>query len=99
MKKTILLTSPERMKSLALSLLAALLMLAAPAPARAMETDVFTRDPSTVVKSGGTYWVYGTGRGVSQFSSTDRVHWTFQGPVFPDRARLGGGHRSRQPGQ
>ena len=52
-------------------------------PARAVETDMSARDPSTVVKSGGTYWVYGTGRGVPQYSSSDRVHWTFQGPVFP----------------
>lgn len=72
------------MKPLALRLLTAVsLALTAGLSARAFETDVFARDPSTVVKSGGTYWVYGTGRGVSQFSSTDRVHWTFRGPVFP----------------
>lgn len=71
-----------RAASSALLLVAAILLLAA-MPARAYETDVFGRDPSTVVKSGGTYWVYGTGRGISQFSSKDRVHWTFQGPVFP----------------
>ncbi len=52
-------------------------------PVRAYETDVLARDPSTVVKSQGTYWVYGTGTGVQQFSSTDRVHWKFRGPVFP----------------
>ena len=63
-------------------LLLALLFLLTLSPARAMETDMSARDPSTVVKSGGTYWVYGTGRGIPQFSSTDRLHWTFQGPVF-----------------
>ena len=63
-------------------LLLALLLLLTLSPARAMETDMSARDPSTVVKSGGTYWVYGTGRGIPQFSSTDRLHWTFQGPVF-----------------
>ena len=63
-------------------LLLALLFLLTLSPARAMETDMSARDPSTVVKSGGTYWVYGTGRGIPQFSSTDRRHWTFQGPVF-----------------
>ncbi len=63
-------------------LLLALLLLLTLSPARAMETDMSARDPSTVVKSGGTYWVYGTGRGIPQFSSTDRRHWTFQGPVF-----------------
>ena len=51
-------------------------------PARAVETDLTVHDPSTIVKSGGTYWVYGTGRGLPQFSSPDRQHWTFQGPVF-----------------
>ncbi len=66
----------------ALLLLALLILLTLP-PARAVETDMSARDPSTVVKSGGTYWVYGTGRGVSQFSSRDRLHWTFRGPVFP----------------
>lgn len=83
MKKTILSTSPKRMKLFARSLPAALLVLTALAPAKAWETDMSARDPSTIVKSGGTYWVYGTGTGVSQFSSTDRVHWTFRGPVFP----------------
>ena len=63
-------------------LLLALLLLLTLSPARAVETDMSARDPSTVVKSGGTYWVYGTGRGIPQFSSTDRLHWTFQGPVF-----------------
>ncbi len=63
-------------------LLAALALLLAALPALAYETDVYGRDPSTVVKSGGTYWVYGTGKGVRQFSSSDRVHWTDRGPVF-----------------
>ena len=71
----------QKTHSPALLLFALLLLLALP-PARAMETDMSARDPSTVVKSGGTYWVYGTGRGIPQFSSTDRRHWTFQGPVF-----------------
>ena len=71
----------QKTHSPALLLLALLFLLALP-PARAMETDMSARDPSTVVKSGGTYWVYGTGRGIPQFSSTDRRHWTFRGPVF-----------------
>ena len=66
----------------ALLLLLSALLLGLP-PARALETDLSIHDPSTVVKSGGTYWVYGTGRGLPQFSSPDRLHWTFQGPVFP----------------
>jgi len=86
MQKAFSPASPVQVKPLAplLPLAAALFMLLMAAlPTRAIETDVFARDPSTVVKSGGTYWVYGTGQGVSQFSSKDRVHWTFQGPVFP----------------
>ena len=59
-----------------------LTLLLALTPARALETDLTIHDPSTVVKSGGTYWVYGTGRGLPQFSSPDRLHWTFRGPVF-----------------
>ena len=76
-------TMPKKLPS-ALRLLATLLLaLTAMPPVRAYETDVYARDPSTVVKRGGTYWVYATGRGVSQFSSPDRIHWTYQGPVFP----------------
>ena len=46
------------------------------------ETNVLTRDPSTIVKRDGTYWVYGTGKGVEQFSSTDRKNWTKHGQVL-----------------
>ena len=46
------------------------------APALAVETNVLVRDPSTIVKRGATYWVYGTGTGTQQFSSRDRLHWT-----------------------
>ena len=48
----------------------------------AFETNCQIHDPSTVIKSGGTYWVYGTGTGIPQFSSTDRLHWTYRGQVF-----------------
>ena len=46
------------------------------------ETNVLTRDPSTIIERGGTYWVYGTGQGMQQFSSRDRVHWTKHQPVL-----------------
>ena len=49
----------------------------------AAETDCLVHDPSTVVKHGGVYWIYGTGRNIRQFSSTDLRHWTDRGPVFP----------------
>ena len=51
-------------------------------PAHAVETDVVARDPSTIVKHGDTYWVYGTGRGIPQWSSTDLQHWARRGSVF-----------------
>ncbi|HLK57471.1 MAG TPA: arabinan endo-1,5-alpha-L-arabinosidase [Chthonomonadaceae bacterium] len=49
----------------------------------AEETDLSLHDPSTLVKEGDTYWVFGTGRGCLSFSSTDRIHWTPRGSVFP----------------
>lgn len=53
-------------------------------PARAVETDCIVHDPSTIVKRGDTYWVFGTGTGCPAFSSRDRLHWKFQGQVFAD---------------
>lgn len=50
--------------------------------ARAEETDCLAHDPSTILKRERTYWVFGTGRGVSTFSSSDRLHWKFQGPIL-----------------
>ena len=66
-----------------LRLCAALVLLLALVPARAVETDCLVRDPSTMVKRGNTYWIYGTGPGTQQFSSKDRVHWTNRGPALP----------------
>ena len=65
-------------------LLAALALIVAVVPSRAAETDCLTRDPSTIVKRGDTYWIYGTGLGTAQFSSKDKVHWTFRGPCLPN---------------
>ena len=65
---------------------------------RAVETDCLMRDPSTIVKRGDTYWIYGTGRGIRQFSSTDRLHWTDRGPALPTEpawvAQAVPGHRA-----
>lgn len=55
---------------------AARLTIAAP-------TNVAVRDPSTLVKKDGLYWVVGTGRGAPQFSSTDARQWTPRGPALP----------------
>ena len=54
-----------------------------PRPVHAQATDLGIHDPSTLLKRGDTYWVFGTGRGTASFSSTDRVHWTFRGEVLP----------------
>ena len=48
----------------------------------AQETDLRTHDPSTLVKRGDTYWVFGTGPGIPAFSSLDRAHWTPRGRVL-----------------
>ncbi|MCS7089784.1 MAG: arabinan endo-1,5-alpha-L-arabinosidase [Verrucomicrobiota bacterium] len=39
-------------------------------------------DPSTVVESGGRWWVFGTGRGITSLWSSNRVHWLQGPPVF-----------------
>ena len=60
----------------------AVLLCLGSAAARAMETDCVIHDPSTVIKSGSTYWVFGTGVGISVYSSHDRRHWKPEPPVF-----------------
>ena len=72
-----------QLRSLRLALtLAALLAVF---PVHAAETDCLVRDPSTIIKAkDGTYWLYGTGTGTQQFSSTDRLHWTNRGPALPN---------------
>ena len=52
-------------------------------PLLAEETDLSLHDPSTLIKEGNAYWVFGTGRGCPAFSSTDRLRWTARGTVFP----------------
>lgn len=69
-------------KLAAWSLLAGLTLAIHSRAGQAVETNVLVRDPSTIVKRGDTYWVYGTGTGTQQFSSTDRLHWTKQGPAL-----------------
>ena len=73
----------RRRFTLPVRLLAPLAAFLALAPARAAETDCLVRDPSTMVKRGDTYWIYGTGPGTQQFSSKDKIHWTNRGPALP----------------
>ena len=57
-------------------------LLSNTAPVSAAPLSVTMRDPSTIVKRGNTYWMYGTGKGVQQYSSTDLKNWTLRGQVF-----------------
>jgi arabinan endo-1,5-alpha-L-arabinosidase len=52
----------------------------------------FVHDPSTVVRFGGKYYVFSTGRGAPFYSSPDGVTWTREGSVFdkiPDDVHAG----------
>ena len=51
-------------------------------PVLAAPLQVTMRDPSTIVKRGQTYWMYGTGKGVQHYSSTDLKNWKHRGQVF-----------------
>lgn len=48
----------------------------------ALEGETFVHDPSTIVKAGQRYFLFGTGRGIRSKSSPDLVHWTDGPPVF-----------------
>jgi arabinan endo-1,5-alpha-L-arabinosidase len=53
-----------------------------PRPEPAPGKMPFVHDPSTVIRSGGLYYVFTTGRGIPILSSPDLVNWTRQGSVF-----------------
>jgi arabinan endo-1,5-alpha-L-arabinosidase len=66
-----------------LSLLRGAEDVAAPSPAvDAFVTDVPIHDP-VMIRAGTTYYLFATGRGISVWSSADRVHWHREAPVFP----------------
>ena len=44
--------------------------------------QTFIHDPSTIVKDGGRYYVFGTGPGIRTKSSPDLIHWESGRPVF-----------------
>ena len=44
--------------------------------------DTEIHDPSSIVKCGERYWVFGTGRGIISRSSTNLVEWHAGPPVF-----------------
>ena len=43
---------------------------------------IITRDPSTIVKCKGEFWVFYTGHGIPSFHSKDLVKWEAGPPVF-----------------
>src|ERR1044072_3842589 len=47
-----------------------------------LEGQTFIHDPSTILKEGGLYYVFGTGRGILTKFSSDLVHWTNGPSVF-----------------
>ena len=46
------------------------------------EGQTFIHDPSTIIKDGSDYYVFGTGRGITVKMSPDLIHWTNCDRVF-----------------
>jgi arabinan endo-1,5-alpha-L-arabinosidase len=61
--------------------------------------ELAIHDPSTIVECGGTYWVFGTGRGILSRFSRDLVEWRAGPSVFDSppawTTNLVAGHRGR----
>ena len=72
-----------------ISLVLAVLMGGTELPAAALQGMRGAHDPSTIIKSGNTYWVFATGQGISSLSSTDLVNWTPGPAVFLNNAYPG----------
>lgn len=49
----------------------------------ALTGQTFIHDPSTIIKDGANYYIFGTGRGIQTKSSPDLIHWGAGDPVFP----------------
>jgi arabinan endo-1,5-alpha-L-arabinosidase len=80
------------------ALLAAVLIAwLAAAPAYALQGALGMHDPSTIVKSGNTYWVFGTGDGIACKYSTDLINWTDAKSVYT-KALYPGWINSKVPG-
>ncbi|HUA66739.1 MAG TPA: arabinan endo-1,5-alpha-L-arabinosidase [Alphaproteobacteria bacterium] len=50
----------------------------------ALQGDTFIHDPSTVIKDGDHYYVFGTGQGIRFKSSPDLIHWKALTPIFSE---------------
>ncbi len=46
-----------------------------------LQGDLHAHDPS-LIKAGKTYYVFSTGGGLQIRTSTDLIHWQYEGPVF-----------------
>jgi arabinan endo-1,5-alpha-L-arabinosidase len=72
-------------KALAICLVFAGARLSAQAPVAALSnqpvTDVPVHDP-VMIREGGTYYIFATGRGIAVWSSRDRRQWQQERPVF-----------------
>ncbi len=55
-------------------------------PAYALQGALGIHDPSTIIKSGTKYWVFGTGDGIACKSSTDLINWTDVRSVYTKTA-------------
>ena len=49
---------------------------------RPLEGQTFIHDPSTIVKEGGRFYIFGTGPGIRTKSSPDLIHWTNGDSIF-----------------
>jgi arabinan endo-1,5-alpha-L-arabinosidase len=47
-----------------------------------LQGDTFIHDPSTIIKDGTNYYIFGTGAGIRTKSSPDLIHWQAGAPVF-----------------
>ena len=77
------------MRSQIISLFSGLLVLAGAALGAetnftpfALEGQTFIHDPSTIVRDGTNYFLFGTGPGIHTKSSPDLIHWENGDPVF-----------------
>jgi arabinan endo-1,5-alpha-L-arabinosidase len=59
-----------------------LAVLCYPSQAATLRGQDNAHDPSTIIKDGGTYWVFSTGRGCLSKRSTDLVSWESGPKVF-----------------
>jgi arabinan endo-1,5-alpha-L-arabinosidase len=82
-----------------LSLVAGCLASHVPARSAPLRGELGIHDPSTIVACDGTYWVFGTGRGILSRFSRDLVEWRAGAPVFdtapPWTTNVVAGHRGR----